>query len=98
MAVLDPVTVTLRQRFQLLHTAHIQRCSVTITAISNAEFDGVVFRTTAFVTRSKNVFTANKAALGLWATVPVGTIEARAPEGVATIEVTYQVKTGADAE
>jgi hypothetical protein len=95
----DPITVTLRQgRFALLHKARMSPCSVTITASSNPEQGGVQFRTRTFAFRFTNVFTAEKVSLGLFATLPSATIEAKTPEGVSTLDITYVIKTGADAD
>jgi hypothetical protein len=97
MPVLDPVDRTLKSgRFALLHRARFQACRVTITATSNAEFLGVKFRTKGLVGRSL-VFEASEAHMGLFQTFMGATIEAAPPEGVATVDITYVVKTGADA-
>ena len=99
MPVQEPVERTLRQgRFALLHKARTQPCSVTITANSNPEAGGVRFRTKTFAFGITNVFTAEHVSLGLFATFPSATIEAATPEGVGTLDITYVVKTGADAD
>jgi hypothetical protein len=94
----DPVERTLKSgRFALLHrAARLQPCRVTITATSNAEFNGVRFRTKALAGRSL-VFEANEVHLGLFQTLLGATVEAAPPEGVATVDISYVVKTGADA-
>jgi hypothetical protein len=98
VAAYPPFTITLRQnKFQVLHTARVQPCSVTITASSNAELGGVTFRTKTFPMRLRRTFVAEQASLGIWATVPVATIEARPPDGVASLEITYVIRTGKDA-
>jgi hypothetical protein len=98
MAVSDPVQRTLNQnRFAFLHRARLEPCRVTITATSNAEFNGVKFRTKTWPARITRVFEANEVHLGLFATLPQATIEAAPPEGVATVDITYVIKTGADA-
>jgi hypothetical protein len=84
-------------RFAFLHRARLQPCRVTITATSNAEFLGVRFRTKTSPARITKVFEASEVHLGLFATIPSATIEAAPPEGVATVDITYVVKTGADA-
>lgn len=98
MPTLAPVSTTLTAgEFTLLHTARFQRCRVTITAISNAEAGGVLFRT------KQNVFGGTKESVGMELSLRIletffgTTIEASTPEGVASLDVTYVVKTGRDA-
>jgi hypothetical protein len=74
----------------------MQPCRVTITATSNAEFNGVRFRTKGLAGLT-NVVEASEVHLGLFQTLLGATIEAAPPEGVATVDITYVVKTGADA-
>jgi len=41
-------------------------------------------------------FNANKAQLGFGQTIPSGRIAATTPEGVAELEIVYEVRTGSD--
>ena len=93
-----PVTITLTQgQFTLLKSARFTPTRVTVTGTSDEDAGGVTFRVkrrlfaTAFESVGREVF------LRLIETVLGATIEATTPEGVASLEITYVVKTGADA-
>jgi hypothetical protein len=95
---LDPVSVTLRQgQFTLLHQARNAACRVTITATSDADAGGAHFRIKRRLGLRANEFDGSQAFLSLIQTLLGATVEATAPAGLATLEVTYVVKTGADA-
>jgi hypothetical protein len=95
----DPVSVTLTQgQFTLLHEARIfQRCRVTITATSNPEVGGVLFRITRRSGTLLKEVVALEVFLRVFQTFLGATIEASTPEGVASLDVTYVVRTGNDA-
>jgi hypothetical protein len=94
----DPVSVTLNQgEFILLHRARFAAARVTITANSNPEAGGVRFRTTRGLIGKTFESVGVEVSLRLIETIGGTTIEASTPEGVATLDVTYVVKTGRDA-
>jgi hypothetical protein len=95
----DPVSVTLTQgQFTLLKKVRFKRVRVTITATSNPEVGGVLFKTTRTGGGTQvDTFVALEAFLRIIQTVFGATIEASTPEGVASLDVTYVVKTGLDA-
>jgi hypothetical protein len=94
----SPVSTTLVQgQFTLLHRARFQRCRVTITAISNAEVGGVLLRTTTGLPVKTTEIVGTEVFLRIFQTILGATIEATTPEGVASLDITYVVKTGSDA-
>ena len=84
--------------FTLLHRAFVQRCRVTITATSNPEAGGVGFRVKRVLGGGRaDTFVGDEAFLAPTQTFFGATIEATTPPGVATLDITFVVKTGADA-
>jgi hypothetical protein len=95
---LQPVTTTLTAgEFTLLRNARFTATRVTITAISNAEVGGVAFRVKRALFAQASESVGLEVFLRRIETVFGAKIEATTPEGVATLEITYVVKTGADA-
>jgi hypothetical protein len=94
-----PVDATLQTgTFTVLHTAFLQRCRVTITATSNPDAGGVGFRIKRVLGgRKVDTFIGDEAFLTPTQTFFGATIEATTPPGVASLDITYVVKTGADA-
>ena len=93
-----PHDVTLNQgEFTLLHQARFAQTRVTITALSDAEAGGVVFRTTRQLLGKTSEFVGTEVFLRLIATMLGVKIEATPPAGVGSLDITYVVKTGADA-
>jgi hypothetical protein len=93
-----PVDTTLvAGTFTLLHTARLQRCRVTITAISNAEAGGVGLRIRRVLGRKVETLIGDEVFLTSAQTFFGATIEATTPPGVGSVDITYVVKTGGDA-
>lgn len=93
-----PANATLTQgEFTLLHLARFERCRLTITGISNAEVGGALLRTTRNFPRKTTTVVGTEVFLRIIETFLGARIEASTPEGVATLEITYVVKTGPDA-
>jgi hypothetical protein len=94
----DPVSVTLTQgQFTLLHKARIfERCRVTITATTNPDVGGVLFRTTRRSGKLVEEVVGLEVFLRVFQTFPGAKIEASTPAGVASLDVTYVVRTGND--
>ena len=98
MPTLAPVTTTLTSgQFTLLRHARFTPTRVTVTALSNAEAGGVTFRVTRRLFAKPFESVGLEVFLRLIETVLGATIEATTPDGVASVEITYVVKTGADA-
>jgi hypothetical protein len=94
----DPVATTLAQgQFTLLYRGRFEAVRVTITALSNEEAGGVVFKVSPRLPIKTRPLIRHEVALNRWVTILGARIEASTPEGIGSLEVTYVVKTGADA-
>jgi hypothetical protein len=94
----DPVDRTVKAgRFALIKKVRSTPCRVTITAISNAEVGGVQFRTTTQLGGLVTETLGTEVSIGFIRSLLGARIEATTPEGVATLDITYVVKTGRDA-
>lgn len=80
-------------QFTTLHTTILRRCKVTLTGISG-EFTTIPFRINSRGVEGEP-FDASEAS------IPRGLgfkrIQATTPEGVGTLDIVYEVRTGADA-
>ena len=97
MAIISNQQVTLRSvQFSLLHrTPPLRKCAVKITGLSG-EFTTIPFKV---VSRfgGKNPFEASEVKLtGLIRLIGGAEIHATTPEGVATLDLVYEIRTGSD--
>ena len=98
MPILDPVDVTLHGgTFTLLHATRLEACRLTIVGNSNPEAGDIQFRVTHLFPKSVEFLTGNEVFLRLVQTFIGARIEAKAPDGVAALDITYVVRTGRDA-
>jgi hypothetical protein len=91
---LDQQAILTQGQFKTLHTSILGAAKVTVTGFSVAEFTTIPFR----IKEGRDPgepFEASEAS------IPRGLglkrIQATAPEGVGTLEVRYELRTGADA-
>ena len=98
MPTSDPIEKTIDSDFTLLHqtTLFDLRARVTITANSNPEAGPIRFRTTSGPGNRVKEFSGDEAVLGFPRTLGRTTLDAAPPEGVATVDITYVVRTGRD--
>lgn len=98
MPVLGPIDKTLHGgTFTLLHSARLEACRLTITGNSNPEAGAIKFRVTHLFPRSVELLEGDEVFLRIFETFIGARIEAAAPEGVAALDITYEVRTGRDA-
>ena len=79
----------------VLHRSTFAKVHLVVTGIAG-EFATIPFqtRTNGFKVRS---FEASEVKLKVIETIPTATIFAKAPPGVGSLDITYEVRTGADA-
>jgi hypothetical protein len=82
-------------QFTPLHRARMQSCRVTLTGLSG-EGTTIPFRVTKFGALNA-VVEADHVKLSFLQTMPSARIAATTPEGVATLEIVYELRTGSDA-
>jgi hypothetical protein len=96
--VLGPFDKTLSGgTFTLLHRARREACRLTITGNSNPEAGAIQLRVTRLFPKGVELLTGDEVFLRIFETFVGTTIEAAAPEGVASIDIIYEVRTGRDA-
>jgi hypothetical protein len=81
--------------FKLLHRARMQGCRLVLTGISG-EGTTIPFKTRKFGGLNSQPFDASEVKLSFLQTMPSGLILATTPEGVATLDIVYEVRTGSD--
>jgi hypothetical protein len=81
--------------FKLLHRARLQSCRLVLTG-SSGEGTTVVFKTKKFGALNSQPFEASQVKLSFIQTMPSAQILATTPEGVATLDIVYEVRTGSD--
>jgi hypothetical protein len=97
MPVLPNQQVTLVSgQTTLLHQSRFRACKVTLTGIA-AEFTTIPFQTVKHGTQTSGFFEASSVKLRLFDAIPLGQILATTPEGVASLDIVFEVRTGADA-
>jgi glutamate synthase domain-containing protein 2 len=97
MPVLSNQQVTLNAgQTTLLHNSRREKCKVTLTAISG-EFATIPFQTVKFGALKSSLFEASTVKLSFLQCFPSGKVLATTPAGVATLDVEFEVRTGADA-
>jgi hypothetical protein len=96
MAIRSNVQATLTQgQFKTLFTARFRKCRVTLTGLSG-EGTTIRFRIEPFA-GAKTVVDTDHVQLSLFQTIPLARVSASPPEGVGTLDIVYEVRTGADA-
>ena len=97
MPVLDNQQVTLVSgTTTLLHTSRREGCKLTLTGISG-EFATIPFQTVKFGALKSSLFEASTVKLSFLQCFPSGKVLATTPAGVATLDIEFEVRTGADA-
>jgi hypothetical protein len=79
----------------VLHTARFARTRLTLTGISG-EFTTIPFKLRR-VGQSGDFFEASEVLLTLFQTIPAVDIIATTPQGVATLDIVFEVRTRRDA-
>jgi hypothetical protein len=97
MPVLPNQQVTLVSgQMTLLRQARLRALSVTLTGIAG-EFTTIPFKTVKHGNQTSDFFEASSVKLRLFDAIPLGQILATTPEGVASLDIVFEVRTGADA-
>jgi hypothetical protein len=97
MTIISGRETTLRSnRFTLLHrTPSLRKCAVKITGLSG-EFTTIPFKVEGRF-GSHNPFEASEVKLtGIFQLIFGAEIQATTPEGVGTLDIVYEIRTGAD--
>lgn len=80
----------------LLHQSSFQAFSVTLTGIAG-EFTTIPFKTMKLGRLNPRLFEASSVKLRLFETFVKGQILATTPEGVGSLDIVFELRTGADA-
>jgi hypothetical protein len=97
VAVKSGLEATLRSRKRLLHRSHSEKCRVTITG-STGESGTVTFALRGQHFRpGASAIEAAEISVSDEQSDPFAEILAGPPPGVATVDIVYEVRTGADA-
>jgi hypothetical protein len=80
-----------------LFVARFQKCRLTLTGTTFAEEFVLQFKVVRLFGPSTAYFQAAEVKLSLWQTLLSARIVAKPPPGVATVDIVYDVQTGADA-
>jgi hypothetical protein len=98
MAVNSNLEATLKSgKSTVLTRVHFGRCRLTITGIAG-EFTTIPFQTrTRGGLKVSEFFRAKEVSLNFFDTFPSATIVAQPPDGVGSLDIIYEVRTGADA-
>jgi hypothetical protein len=80
----------------VLHQAHASSFRVTLTGVSG-EFTTIPFKTVKHGNQTSDFFEASSVALSFFQVLPFGKILATTPEGVGSLDIVYEVRTGASA-
>jgi hypothetical protein len=80
----------------LLRQTRFRAVSVTLTGIAG-EFTTIPFKTVKHGTQKSDFFEASSVKLRFFDAFPLGQILATTPAGVASLDIVFEVRTGADA-
>ena len=80
----------------LLRQTRFRAVSVTLTGIAG-EFTTIPFKTVKHATQTSAFFEASKVKLRFFDAIPSAQILATTPEGVGSLDIVFEVRTGADA-
>ena len=80
----------------LLRQSRFRAVSVTVTGIAG-EFTTIPFKTLKHGTQKSAFFEASSVKLRFFDAIPLGQILATTPEGVGSLDIVIEVRTGADA-
>jgi hypothetical protein len=89
------VTLVAGQK-RVLHQSRHKQCKVTLTGIAG-EFTTIPFQTIRFGAFTSQLFEASTVKLSFFDTLPFGRILATTPEGVASLDIVFELRTGIDA-
>ncbi|MDX6602652.1 MAG: hypothetical protein QOF13_1854 [Solirubrobacterales bacterium] len=97
MSVQSEIEVTLTQGVTTrLHRAVWSKCRVKLTGISG-EFSTIPFQTKTNGGITGRFFEASEVSLTFFKTLPSAEIRATTPDGAGTLDIIYEIRTGADA-
>jgi hypothetical protein len=89
------VTLVSGQTRVLTQSRH-KACKVTLTGIAG-EFTTIPFQTIRFGRFTSEFFEASSVKLSFFDTLPSGRILATTPDGVASLDIVFELRTGIDA-
>jgi hypothetical protein len=97
MSIRSNLTKTLTMGEEtLLFRARVRPCRITLTGLSG-EGTAIRFRTRTHGVVDSGLFEATEVKLSLFDTVPMATVLATTPDGVASLDIVYELRTGTDA-
>jgi hypothetical protein len=96
MASLTNQEATLTAEPTTLFTSHFAGCHLRVTGIAG-EFTTIPFQTTTRGLFNSRFFEAAEVRLSASQTIPSGAIRAKAPDGVGSLDIVYNVRSRGDA-